>query len=89
MTDIPHEPGANVPAAEVPDVELPHAHSWWAKYVFSQDAKYIAIQDSLTAIAIGMGALVLSWMIRLQLGFPGIFDFITTDFFTRNQGWIN
>ena len=79
MTDIPHEPDANVPAAEVPDVELPHARSWWTKYVFSQDAKYIAIQYSLTAIAIGMVALVLSWMIRLQLGFPGIFDFITTE----------
>ena len=55
------------------------AHSWWTKYVFSQDAKVIAIQYSCTAIAIGMVALVLSWLMRLQLGFPGTFDFITPE----------
>ncbi|WP_204268191.1 hypothetical protein, partial [Escherichia coli] len=51
-------------------------HSWLTKYVFSQDAKVIAIQYSLTAMAIGMVALVLSWLMRLQLGFPGLFSFI-------------
>jgi cytochrome c oxidase subunit I len=65
-----------VPPAEVPDVELYHPHSWITKYVFSQDAKVIAIQYSLTAIAIGFVALVLSWLMRLQLGFPGTFSFI-------------
>ena len=64
------------PPAEVEDVELPHAHSWWTRYVFCQDAKVIAIQYSLTAIAIGLVALVLSWLMRLQLGFPGVFSFI-------------
>ena len=54
---------------------LPSA-SWSTKYVFSQDAKVIAIQYSLTAIAIGLVALVLSWLMRLQLGFPGTFSFI-------------
>jgi cytochrome c oxidase subunit I len=64
------------PPAEVEDVELAHAHSWWTRYVFCQDAKVIAIQYSLTAIAIGLVALVLSWLMRLQLGFPGVFSFI-------------
>ena len=66
-----------VPAAEAEDLELYHPHSWITKYVFSQDAKIIAIQYSLTAMAIGMVALVLSWLMRLQLGFPGTFSFIT------------
>jgi len=59
-----------VPSAEVGDVELYHAKSWVTKYVFSQDAKVIAIQYSVTALAIGFVALVLSWLMRLQLGFP-------------------
>ena len=63
----------------MPEVELYHPHSWWTTYVFSQDAKVIAIQYSCTAIAIGMVALVLSWLMRLQLGFPGTFDFITPE----------
>ena len=68
-----------VPAAEVPEVELYHAHSWVTKYLFSQDAKVIAIQYSFTAIAIGLVALVLSWMMRLQLGFPETFSFIEAE----------
>ena len=67
---------AQIPAAEVEDVELYHAKSWITKYVFSQDAKVIAIQYSTTAIAIGLVGLVLSWLMRLQLGFPEVFDFI-------------
>ena len=65
-----------VPPAEVEEMELYHAHSFITKYVFSQDAKVIAIQYSLTAISIGLVGLVLSWMMRLQLGFPESFDFI-------------
>ena len=64
------------PPAEVEDVELAHPHSWITRYVFCQDAKVIAIQYAMTAIAIGLVALVLSWLMRLQLGFPGIFSFI-------------
>src|ERR671918_2580955 len=67
---------AYVPPAEVPDVELYHPKSWVTKYVFSQDAKVIAIQYAFTAIAIGLVALVLSWLMRLQLGFPDTFSFI-------------
>ena len=73
-----HTTSANsvAPLPEVGDVELYHPKSWVTKYVFSQDAKVIAIQYSLTAMAIGFVALVLSWLIRLQLGFPKTFSFI-------------
>ncbi|MEJ2767006.1 cytochrome c oxidase subunit I [Photobacterium sp. MCCC 1A19761] len=53
-----------------------HPRSFWTKYIWSQDHKVIAIQYSLTAIAMGLIALVLSWLMRLQLGFPGVFEFI-------------
>ncbi len=79
MVDIPSTAGGIVPPAEVPDVELYHPKSWWTRYVFSQDAKIIAIQYSLTAFSIGFVALVLSWLMRLQLGFPGYFSFIDAD----------
>ena len=79
MVDIPTSVGDVVPPAEVADVELYHPKSWWTKYVFSQDAKIIAIQYFLTATAIGMVALVLSWLMRLQLGFPGYFSFIDAE----------
>jgi len=61
-----------IPAHERPDQELYHSHSWWTTYVFSQDAKYIGIQYALTAIGTGLLGLVLSWMMRLQLAFPGL-----------------
>jgi cytochrome c oxidase subunit 1 len=70
---------ATVAPAEIADVELYHPRSWWTTYVFSQDAKVIAIQYSITALAIGLVALVLSWLIRLQLGFPNTFSFIDRD----------
>ncbi len=71
--------GGMVPGAEVQDVELYHAKTWVTKYVFSQDAKVIAVQYSITAMAIGVVALVLSWLMRLQLGFPGTFSFISAE----------
>ena len=76
MVDIPFDTVAGIPPAEVGEVELYHPKSWWTRYVFSQDAKVIAIQYSITAMSIGMVALVLSWLMRLQLGFPGTFSFI-------------
>ena len=79
MADATPRAVDSIPPAEVPEVELYHPKSWWTKYVFSQDAKVIAIQYSGTAIGIGLVALVLSWLIRLQLGFPGTFDFITPE----------
>src|SRR5437667_88935 len=76
MVDVPYDVTAGIPPAEVAEVDLYHPRSWWTRYVFSQDAKVIAIQYSLTASAIGLVALVLSWLMRLQLGFPGTFSFI-------------
>ncbi|MGH6782450.1 MAG: cbb3-type cytochrome c oxidase subunit I, partial [Sphingomonadaceae bacterium] len=55
---------------------LHHPKTWIGKYVWSLDHKVIAIQYSLTAIAIGLVALVLSALMRLQPGFPGTFEFI-------------
>lgn len=79
MVDVMHGAPEPVSAAEVDDVELYHPKSWITKYVFSQDAKIIAIQYSTVALAIGLVALVLSWLMRLQLGFPGTFSFIDPD----------
>ncbi|MGO7833941.1 cytochrome c oxidase subunit I [Rhizobium johnstonii] len=79
MVEIPSDSAGAIPSAEVEDVELYHPKSWWTKYVFSQDAKIIAVQYSLTAIAIGLVALVLSWLMRIQLAFPGYFTFIDAD----------
>jgi cytochrome c oxidase subunit I len=79
MVDITRGAADLIPPAEVPDVELYHPKSWITKYVFCQDAKVIAIQYSLTALAIGFLALVLSWLMRLQLGFPGVFSFIDAE----------
>ncbi len=79
MADITRNDTTYVPPAEVPDVELYHPKSFITKYVFSQDAKVIAIQYSGTAIAIGLVGLVLSWLMRLQLGFPETFSFIAPE----------
>ena len=76
MSDVALGPGGAIPPPEVEDVELYHPKSWMTKYVFCQDAKVIAIQYSMTAMAIGLVALVLSWLMRLQLAFPGRFSFI-------------
>ncbi|MCB8822833.1 cytochrome c oxidase subunit I [Microvirga rosea] len=76
MVDVPLGHVGPVPGADIEDVELYHPHSWITKYVFAQDAKVIAIQYSLTALSVGLIALVLSWLMRLQLGFPGVFSFI-------------
>src|ERR1700756_4994937 len=76
MVDITIGAAGAVPPAEVKDVELYHPKSWVTKYVFCQDAKVIAIQYSITALSIGLVALVLSWLMRLQLAFPSTFSFI-------------
>lgn len=79
MVDIQSQNSDGISPSEVPEEDLYHAHSFWTKYVFSQDAKVIAVQYSAVAIAVGMVALVLSWLVRLQLGFPELFDFITAE----------
>ena len=75
MVDVPLG-AVGIEPAEADDVELYHPKSWVTKYVFSQDAKVIAIQYSAVALSVGLLALVLSWLMRLQLGFPGVFSFI-------------
>jgi cytochrome c oxidase subunit 1 len=79
MTDETSNVSQSLSVAEVADVELYHPKSWITKYVFSQDAKIIAIQYSITALTIGLVALVLSWLMRMQLGFPGLLSFIDAD----------
>ncbi|MCW8193437.1 cytochrome c oxidase subunit I [Proteobacteria bacterium 005FR1] len=56
--------------------EMHHPHSFVTKYIWSQDHKVIAIQYGATAISVGLIALVLSGLMRLQLGFPDTFSFI-------------
>ena len=56
--------------------ELHDPQSFITKYIWSQDHKVIAIQYGLTAVFVGLVALVLSGLMRLQLGFPDTFDFI-------------
>ena len=79
MTDVTPDAVNFVPPAEVEDVELYHPKSFITKYIWSQDAKVIAIQYAITAISIGLVALVLSWLMRLQLGFPDTFSFISPE----------
>ncbi|MCZ6474859.1 MAG: cbb3-type cytochrome c oxidase subunit I [Gammaproteobacteria bacterium] len=49
------------------------------KYIWSQDHKVIAIQYAMTAIAVGLLAMGLSIMMRLQLGFPDSFSLISPE----------
>jgi cytochrome c oxidase subunit I len=58
------------------DHALHDPQTFVTKYIWSQDHKVIAIQYALTAIAIGLVALVLSLLMRLQLGFPHTFSLI-------------
>src|SRR5262245_2253712 len=58
-----------------------HAHlhdpqTFITKYIWSQDHKVIAVQYMITAMAIGLVAVGLSVMMRLQLGFPNTFHLI-------------
>src|SRR5947208_15423279 len=76
MSYVAHDESAFVPPAEVEEVELYHPKTFVGKYIWSQDAKIIAVQYAITAIGIGLVALVLSWLMRLQLGFPDRFSFI-------------
>jgi cytochrome c oxidase subunit 1 len=77
MVQAAHDATSYVGPLEVEEEELYHAKTFIGKYIWSQDAKVIAIQYGITAIAIGLVALVLSVIMRLQLGFPDTFDFIT------------
>ena len=62
--------------------DLDHEHAlhdpqtFFRKYIWSQDHKVIALQYMLVAISIGLVALGMSVLMRLQLGFPHSFSFI-------------
>ena len=79
LTDVTHDAQDFVPPAEVAEEELYHPKTWLGKYVFSQDAKIIALQYSITAMGVGLLALVLSVLMRVQLAWPGAVSFITPD----------
>ena len=62
--------------AEIPYQEampLHDPHSWVTKYWYSQDHKVIAVQYGITAMAVGLVALILSQIMRIQIGFPDTF----------------
>ena len=63
------------------DHEIEHhdPQTFITKYVWSQDHKVIAIQYGATAILVGIVALVLSVLMRLQLGFPDSFALINPE----------
>lgn len=82
-THVAHDETEIAPPAEVAEVQLHHPKTFIGKYIWSQDAKVIAIQYGLTAMAIGLVALVFSWLMRLQLGFPGQVSFIDPAFYLQ------
>ena len=65
--------------AEVADQDLYHGHSFITKWIFCQDAKVIGVQYFLLATFTGIIGLILSWLMRLQLGFPGLAPFMTAE----------
>ena len=63
MEHMAHDESADVGPLEVAEMELYHPKTFLGKYIWSQDAKVIAIQYAVTAISIGMVALVLSCLL--------------------------
>ncbi|MFA5939203.1 MAG: cbb3-type cytochrome c oxidase subunit I [Sinimarinibacterium sp.] len=76
MAHTAYDALSSAPPAEVEEMDLVHPHSFVGKYIWSQDAKVIAVQYGITATAIGLVALGLSIVMRLQLGFPDTFSLI-------------
>ncbi|MHC8385941.1 cytochrome c oxidase subunit I [Pseudomonas sp. LB3P14] len=63
--------------AEQTETEALHEpKSFLTKYIWSQDHKVIAVQYSVTALFVGLIAVVLSDLMRLQIGFPGSLAFM-------------
>jgi cytochrome c oxidase subunit 1 len=61
------------------DAEHHEPQSFLTKYVWSQDHKVIAVQYASIAIIVGLVGVALSNLMRLQLGFPGMFEWITPE----------
>ena len=75
------DPGSDREESTVAQGEGEHGyghepHSFLTRYIWSQDHKVIAVQYTLTALVVGVIGIVLSDLMRLQLGFPGKFQFI-------------
>ena len=63
--------------AEIGEQDLYHGHSFITKWIFCQDAKVIGVQYFLLATFTGIIGLILSWLMRLQLGYPELVPFMT------------
>lgn len=73
---------AYVPLADQDDAHALHdPQSFVTKYIWSQDHKVIAIQYGGTAIFVGLIALGLSILMRLQIGFPDTVSFLDPAFY--------
>lgn len=73
---------AYVPLADQDDAHALHdSDTFVTKYIWSQDHKVIAIQYGGTAILIGLVALGLSILMRLQIGFPDTISWIDPAFY--------
>ena len=73
--------------AEIPyqeTVPLHHPKTWIGKYVFSQDHKVIAVQYGITAMAVGLVALFLSELMRIQIAFPDAMPWFVEDFYYQS-----
>ena len=76
MSYVAHDESDFAPPAEVEEVELYHPKTFIGKYIWSQDAKVIAIQYAITAIGDrlgGAGAVVAD---AAAAGVPDTFSFI-------------
>jgi cytochrome c oxidase subunit 1 len=63
------------------DIEHHDPDTFITKYVWSQDHKVIAIQYGGTAILMGVIALGLSLLMRLQIGFPDVFNITPYEYY--------
>src|SRR5205814_742867 len=70
--------------------ELHEPNTFITKYVWSQDHKVIAVQYACIAIFVGIIGVVVSNLMRLQIGFPattmGGVDYVTTVLQARARG---
>src|SRR5438034_4022011 len=70
---------AHADTAQVDDAAHHAPQTFLTQYVWSQDHKVIAVQYSCIAIFTGLVGLILSDLMRLQIGFPGRFAFINAE----------
>lgn len=71
MAAVAHEAHGHHDSHGHHDVHGHHEENFVSKYIFSQDHKMISKQFLLTAIFMGIVAMVLSILFRIQLAWPG------------------